>query len=261
MDRGLYIATVGMQTQMKKMDVVSNNIANVNTTGYKKDGVSTRTFDEELILRLHDEKPIPTPLGFEKTPIGNLSFGLSVDTVFTDFTSGSLQQTNAPLDIAISGDGFFSVQYTNAKGEVTEKYSRSGSLGLTPDGIITTNEGHPILGQNGPITLPPNTVPVINENGQIFVGSELIDEIKLTAFENNGYLKKFGENMYDLMDGSTVKPFKGSVEQGFVESSNVNSVSEMVEMIALSRAYEANQKVIQTIDSTLSKTVNEVGRK
>ncbi len=261
MDRGLYVATIGMQTQMKKMDVVSNNIANVNTTGYKRDGVATRTFDEELILRLNDEKPVPTPYGFEKTPIGNLTFGLSVDTVYTDFISGSLQQTSAPLDIAISGDGFFSVQYTNLDGQVSEKYSRSGSLGITPDGVLTTNEGHPIMGQNGPVTIPPNSVPVINENGQVYVNNELIDTIKLTSFEDNGYLKKFGKNMYDLMEGGTEIPFSGIVEQGFVESSNVNSVSEMVEMIALSRAYEANQKVIQTIDTTLSKTVNEVGRK
>lgn len=260
MNKGLYTASVGMVTQMNKMDVVSNNIANANTTGYKKDGVITRSFDEELFLRINEEDE----LGF-KAPnkqMGKLNLGLNVDYIRTDFTTGSFQRTDGNLDFAISGDGFFSVNFINNDGTVTEKYTRDGSFKLGPNGELLTKDAFAVLDENGsPIVMPNSIIPSISEDGTIYADGEYVAKFKLTAFEDNNYLKKYGGNFYDLEEGYTEVPFKGAIEQGFVESSNVNSVNEMVEMINLSRAYEASSKVIQAHDSIMQKTANEVGRK
>ncbi len=260
MNRGLYTASVGMITQMNKMDVVSNNIANVDTTGYKKDAVITRSFDEEMYLRVNEENSLNiVPRG---QSIGTLNLGNNVDVIQTKFINGSLERTESQTDLAINGDGFFSVNYVSPDGSITEKYTRDGSFSLGPNGELLTAGGYAVLDENGaPIVIPNSTVPTVNEDGTIYANGEYLTRLKLTSFEDNSYLKKFGENFYDAVDGATPVAFTGQIEQGFVEMSNVNSVEEMVEMINLSRAYEASSKVITTYDSIMQKEANEVGRK
>ncbi len=260
MNRGLYTASVGMVTQMNKMDVVSNNIANVDTAGYKKDSVITRSFDEEMYLRVNEENSLNiVPRG---QSIGTLNLGNNVDVIRTNFTTGSLERTENPTDLAINGDGFFSVNYVSPDGSVTEKYTRNGSFSLGPNGELLTTGGYAVLDENSaPIVLPSNSIPTVNEDGTIYANGEYVTKLKLTSFEDTSYLKKFGENFYDAVDGATPVEFQGEIVQGFVEMSNVNSVEEMVEMINLSRAYEASAKVVQTYDNIMQKEANEVGRK
>jgi flagellar basal-body rod protein FlgF len=255
MIRGLYTSALGMTSQMKKMDVVSNNIANLNTGGFKRDVVVSRAFTDEITHRIDDISDT------KKNPkIGKMSLGVFVDEVVTDFTTGALINTGANLDVAISGQGFFSIQITDKKGNVTEKYSRDGAFTLASDGTLSTKSGGVVLGNEGPIVLNSADV-TIDENGNVYSNNELVDTLKLVDIEDVGTLRKFGDNLFETTKDSNVKPFTGTTIQNFLENSNINSVREMIEMITLSRVYETNQKMIGIHDTILAKAVNDIGRK
>ncbi len=264
MIRGLYTSALGMTTQMSKMDVVTNNIANVNTVGYKKDTVVTRAFEEELMYRLNDkysEKSTSTIMN--KVPrVGDVSQGVFVDQIFTNFANGSTITTKGDLDFALVGDGFFAVRTANQNGDEIERYTRDGSFALAPDGTLITKDGNPVLGENGNIVLPNGKV-AISPEGDIYVNEQLIDRLRLVSFEDNTTLRKFGNNLYDANEatGAVLAGFNGMVLQGELENSNVNAVKEMVDVITVSRTYEANQRMISIHDMILGKTVNDVGRK
>ena len=256
MIKGLYTSALGMATQMQKMDVVSNNIANADTTGYKRDMVVTRSFSEELMRRLDDPADIPHDVG-----IGRVSQGVFVDDVWTDFTNGSLRNVGGPLNLALEGDGFFTVQATGQDGNIVERYTRQGSFTRAADGSLVTQEGYKVLGENGPVTLPPNGSIAIDDYGRVTVDDEYIDTLKLTSFTDNSSLRKVGGNLLETTGQSQSQAYNGTVRQGFLENSNVNSVREMVDMITVSRTYEANSRLISLFDSTLARTVNDIARK
>lgn len=257
MIRGLYTSAVGMMTQMNKMDVVTNNIANANTTGFKKDVAVTQAFSEELVKRLDDPK---YELIKHDNQVGKMSMGVFVSSVHTDFSGGAAEKTDGTLDFAIDGDGFFSVLVNGENGESTEKYTRDGSFTLGKNGTLLTTGGNVVVGENGIITLPNGEISV-TANGEIYVNNEYIDRLKLVDIENKESLRKYGDNLYDTIDESNVIPFTGRVMQGYLEMSNINSVEEMVKMISLSRAYEANQRVLKASDETLQLAVSELGKK
>lgn len=257
MTRGVYISGLGMTTQMKRMDVVSNNIANVNTTGYKKDGVITRSFDEEFAIRVND--PVKT-IGTNAPRIGTMNMGLTVDKVYTDFSNGSFQRTDGNLDFGIAGEGYFTIQTVDGEGNAQERYTRAGNFTMNAQRILMTQDGNPVMGENGMIVLPKG-VPAVNSKGQIFVDNELVDTLKLTNFDDNTLLRKEGDNLYYTLEGINKVPFDSTIEQGYLEASNVNTVVEMVEMITLSRVYEANQRAVTSHDKIMEKAANEIGRK
>ncbi len=257
MIRGLYTSATGMITQMRKMDVVSNNLANADTTGFKKDSTITQSFSSELAKRLDDPK---YRLIKHNTGIGEMSLGVFVDEVYTDFSTGSFKATEAPLDVAINGEGFFVISVTDNQGETTEKYTRDGGFTLDANNTLVTKDGYKVMGEKGEINIP-NGVITIDEKGNIYSNDELIDKLSIVDFENKESLRKYGDNLYDTIDETVTKDFEGTVIQSRLETSNVNTVSEMVKMITLSRNYEANQKMIQTHDSTLGRTVGELGKK
>ncbi len=258
MNRGLYTAAVGMTTQMNKMDVVSNNIANVNTTGYKKDEVVTRSFDEEMMLRLYNDQD----LYYENKNIGTMNMGVTVDNIYTDFSNGSFQTTGADLDFALNGDGFFVVETYDSNGNAFQNYTRDGRFKISEDSKLVTSEGYYVLDTNGQsIDVGEATTIGVNDRGQIFSNDEFLGQIAITSFEDNAFLKKEGENLYSEREGATKIASNAMVMQGYTEASNVNTVKEMVEMITLSRAYEANQKVISNYDTIMGKTASEVGRR
>jgi flagellar basal-body rod protein FlgG len=256
--RGLYTSATGMLSQQKRMDTITNNIANVDTTGFKKDAVATRAFDEVLTRRLNDKTQIEGERLAMK--IGGMSLGTYVDQVYTDFSVGTLDQTDNDLDLALDKQGFFAISYVDKDGKTTEKYTRDGSFTTGPDGVLMTEDGYKVLGENGAIELPAGFV-TINELGEVYVNSQYIDKLKVVNFENMDSLRKFGDNLTDATADTKKTPYTGKVMQGFLEGSNVNSVQEMVNMIASLRAYEVNQKMIQIHDSTLGKAVNEIGTK
>lgn len=255
--RGLYTSATGMLVQQKRMDVISNNIANANTTGYKRDGVLSTSFEEELTRRLSDESQIEGNKIAHK--IGGMALGAYVTEVYTDFSATNLKQTDNPLDVALDGDGFFTIKVINKNGETSEKYTRDGSFTLGRDGSLMTQEGNFVQGENGNIVLPTGDT-VIDEAGNIYVNGEFIDKLKVVLFEDNKTLRKGEDNLIEITEDSKIADFKGTIQQGFLEGSNVDSIQEMVEMIKVMRNYESNQKLIQIHDQTLSKAVNDIGR-
>lgn len=251
MIRGLYTSALGMTTQFKKMDVVSNNLANADTTGFKKDMVVSHSFPEELTKRINDRKnEFPN-----NANIGRMSPGVYIDEVHTNYIQGALNQTDDPLNMAIQGKGFFAIQTEDG----TEKYTRDGSFVLDPDGRLMTKEGNFVLGQNGIISLEQGDIRIDN-TGNIYANDELIDQLRLLEFDNPETLRKVGDNLLERTDESAEVNFEGRIIQGFLEVSNVNVVREMVDMITATRTYEANQKAVHTHDETLGKAVNEIGR-
>ncbi|MDR1689784.1 MAG: flagellar hook-basal body protein [Clostridiales bacterium] len=256
MVRGLYTSGVGMMAVMRKFDVISDNIANADTTGFKKDTVITRSFSEELMKRLDDPASNQTA---HSVRVGRVSLGVFVDTLNTNFGSGAIRITDNEFDLAINGDGFFTIGTTDENGEYAEKYSRDGSLTVR-NGLLVTKDGNTVLGLNGVITLPEGEFTV-SEAGEVRVNGEYIDTLRMTSFTDNQTLRKYKDNLYSTTPESELTNFQGRVQQGALEASNVNSISEMVDMITVNRLYEANQRVITTIDTTLGRAVNDISRK
>ncbi|MBM7582446.1 flagellar basal-body rod protein FlgG [Caldicoprobacter guelmensis] len=250
MVRGLYAAATGMINQATRLDKVANNIANVNTRGFKRDQVVSRAFDEELLLRV-DKGQVP----FDRH-IGTINHGVYVDRVITSFEQGVLQETGEPTHVAIRGDGFFVILT-----EEGERYTRDGGFMLDNQGRLVTVDGWPVAGERGPIFIESRDF-VIDSQGNVIVDGVYLDRLRLVNFQNLQALRKVGHNLYINPDpeNNPEVAFAGEVAQGFVEGSNVDVVRETVDMIIAVRNYESNQKVIKMIDGVLSKTVNELGR-
>ena len=186
--------------------------------------------------------------------------GAKIGETYTDYSQGSFRITDNPYDIALDGDGFFSISFTNKQGVTSTKYTRDGSFTLTREGYLVTKDGDFVLGTNGPIQLNTLEETKIDELGNIYQNGALVDTLNIVDFTDYNYLSKYGENLYDLVEGGTMQAADCRVEQGVLEMSNMNIVSEMVDMIAITRNFESNQKIIQTIDTMLDKTVNQVGK-
>lgn len=257
MIRGLYTSALGMTTQMKRMDVISNNIANSDTTGFKRDVSITSSFPEELTKRINDRKN-PAILTQVRS-VGNMNMGVFIDEIRTDFSQGNMKRTENTFDLGISGNGYFAVSVTD-NGNTTEKYTRDGAFTVSDQRVLMTKDGNTVVGQNGEITVGDGNI-TIDDFGNIFVNDEFVDQIKMVDFEDSSTLRKVGNSLYDTSQNSVQTAFTGTVMQGYLEASNINAVREMVDLIAVSRAYESNQKMIQIQDSTLSRAVSEIGRK
>ena len=258
MIRGLYTSAIGMAGQMKRMDTVANNLANADSPGFKRDVVVTQSFTDVMMQRVREYEL----RGFNTTNItGPASLGIIVSSVHRDFSMGSLQPTGSPLDLAISGPGFFEIAFTDPSGATTSMFSRSGSFTLSEGGMLTTMGGHPVLNLDGEPIIIPNGEITIHENGSISVDGTIVDTIRMVDFEDPATLRAFGDNLYNSTGESVEAPFMGRLVQGYIETSNVNIVREMVEMIALSRAYEANARMVSIADQTLAQAVNEIARR
>ncbi len=245
MIRGLYTSASGMVSSMNKNDTIANNLANLNTTGYKRQETIESEFGQELIKRIDHQK----------TDIGSMGSGAFVSGIADDFTSGAYQETGNSLDLAISGEGFFAVQ--TAQGV---KYTRNGEFTINNQNQIVNQNGDPLLGQNGAIQLPEQGDIVIEDNNVLVNGFE-IDTIELVGFENHEGLIREGDTMFTAgPDVGAEFVAEGLIEQGFLEGSNVNPIEEMTRMIETNRSYEADQKAIQAHDDTLDAAINRVGR-
>jgi flagellar basal-body rod protein FlgF len=279
--RGLYTGASGMVVQMDRMDAIANNLANVDLTGYKKDIAVTKAFPEMLMRRMNDDGVYVFPIGsVDTTPIvGRLGTGVELNEVYTVFEQGAMKQTENDFDLALEGQGFLTVQTPRG-----ERLTRNGAFLVNADGYLVTEAGDFVLGENGAIKLKKNNF-VIDKDGTIwqnatFAGDdqrlvsqaeneweniEKVDRLKIVDVDprTKRYLRKEGGSYWKtteesgeavILDGSE----RPGVRQGFLEGANVNAVTEMVEMIEVNRAYDANQKLIQTEDSLLGKLLNEV---
>ncbi len=256
MVRGLYTAYTGMKNEQNRLDIISNNLANSATAGYKKESVSNQAFKDVLAIKVRDGSD-----AYIDRNIGTMNLGVKIGEVYTDYGQGSVRQTGGTYDMALSGNGFFKLRYVDKQGNESFKYTRDGSFTITNGGYLTDANGNRVQGRGGDIVIPTDATTIaISKSGVITADGTTIDTLDLTDFEDYDYLKKFGDNMYETVEGATEKDSTATVEQGYVEQSNVNVVSEMVNMIAITRAYESNSKVLKTMDSMLDKAVNSVGR-
>lgn len=347
MIRGLYISASSAIAETKRIDTIANNIANANTTGYKKDVMVTQNFPEVLISiinggfeknlrsrgntesgigsgesgRIHTASTpsgffnVETPMGISRsrrigfmvneegflvTPqgnyilgqngrintggsdvtvdaagqvfaggtavdrlkvsnplnvLGNLSYGIHSSEVVINFEQGQLYPTENSFDLALRGKGFFCVETPDG-----ERYTRSGDFAKDESGYLVTKEGHKVLGEGGYINIDGNMT--VNEKGEVYSDARLLDKLKIVEFDDYSILRKEGDGLVRIEEGIEAEPeiTSGIVQQGFLESSNVNSVKEMVDMITMMRTYEANQRIIRTHDELIGKAVNEIAR-
>ena len=256
MVKGLYTAYTGMINEQRRMDVLTNNLANADTAGFKKVGATSQSFDSVLAYKIKDNTDAARGRN-----IGKMSLGVKTGETYTDFSEGSLRQTDNTFDLALSDSGFFTVEFTNKNGETSRKYTRDGSFTATQDGYLVTKDGDYLLDAGGRhIRIDPLSEVVIDRSGTIYQNDSAVAALGLADFEDYNYLEHYGENYYQPVDGATIKPAQGQVIQGYLEMANMQVVSEMVQMISVSRAYESNQKIIQTIDGSLEIAANQLGR-
>lgn len=247
MIRGLYIAGSGMLAESLRNDVIANNMANVNTTGYKKDVAVSKDFASLLIRRIND--------GPQQPNVGTLGIGSVINEIAPIHTQGNMRPTGNDLDLAVMGKGFFTIQTPNGV-----RYTRNGNFDLNRQGQLVTTEGYRVLGQRGPIQIGTGKA-TINSQGQVFVNGQLRDRLQLVEFQNERLeLTKEGDTLYSPNGQAAPRLATGQVKQGILESSNVNIVREMVDLISGYRAYEISGKAVQTQDQLLEKAVTEVGR-
>lgn len=255
MVKGLYTAYTGMINEQHRMDVLTNNLANASTVGFKKEGATSQAFDEVLAVKIKDT----TDAGMVK-PLGGVSLGVKIGENYTDYSQGSLRETGNTYDIALSGNGFFQIEFTNKAGQTSTKYTRDGSFTLNKDGYLVTKDGDYVLGRGGRIKLDPLQTASIDKMGNIYQNDTLVATLDITDFEDYNYLEHYGENYYQTVDGYKEKTGDYQILSGYLEMSNMQVVSEMVEMISVSRAYETNQKIVQTYDSSLEIAANQLGK-
>lgn len=277
-----------MTSQQVRMDVIANNLANADKTAFKRDTTLFKTFPEMLIHRYNEDGVGKTPMGsFDTSPVvGKLGLGMEVNEIFTRFEQGAVKKTDNSYDIMLQDKpgaerpAFFMVMTNRG-----ERMSRSGAFVLDKRGFLVTPQGFPLLGENGPIRVIDSNF-IIKENGEVFINAKigneprtttskehnrfddpvLLDKIKIRTVLNPRHLDKEGDSFYvDTPESGEPRPFvkeedAPEVLQGYLEASNVQVVTEMVEMIEVNRAYEANQKTIQTHDQMLGRLINEVLR-
>ena len=255
--KGLYTAYTGMINEQHRMDTMTNNLANASTVGFKKEGATSQSFDDILTVKIKDQS-----VGLQNVQrIGTNNPGVKIGENYTDYTQGSFRVTDNTYDLALGGEGFFAIEYTNKAGETSTMYTRAGQFTLNRDGYLVNENGDYVLGtQNQRIRLNTLQDSEISSNGTITQNGVEVARIQVTDFEDYNYLEKFGETYYRPVEGARTIQTSATVNSGYLEMSNVQVVSEMVNLIAITRAYESNQKIIQTYDDTLDVAVNQLGR-
>lgn len=245
MSQALFSAASGATYHEKRLDILANNLSNINTAGYKQDKLIFRipeeagegTEDPKGGISLYSCPPLPT--------------GTSID-----FSQGDLKHTENLLDLALDGSGFFCIETPDGT-----QYTRKGSFTLNPDGVLVTKEGHPVLGDAGTIKISGQDVR-IDENGNVYADGEHVGAIRIVNILNLHNLRKVGDTMFAPTEvaAKEVRNQDAIVKQGFLETSNVNGVRAMTEMIDVMRGYESYQKVIQFLDDVTRRSIADVGK-
>lgn len=258
--RALSTAATGMEAQQLNVEVISNNLANMNTTGFKRQ----RAEFQDLLYQNVQSMGVDSSDAGTIVPTG-VQVGLGVETasIYRITEQGSLNNTGNDFDLAISGRGYFRVQMPDG----TDAYTRAGNFAVSPDGQIVTSEGYTV---SPGIAIPQGTRDIsINEQGQVQVlidgqtAPQTVGQLELSTFFNEAGLEAMGNNLFlesaasgTATAGTPGSPGFGSVRQGFVEGSNVNSVSEITALISAQRAYEMNARVITAADEMLATSSN-----
>ncbi len=236
MNSGMYAAISGNLTAMRRLEVISNNLANAATPGFKSDQLQ---FESVLAdLKAGSQEPV-----------------YSRETFYTDYSPGTMQKTDNALDLALQGDGFFVVNTPQG-----QAYTRQGSFQRGTGGRLVNADGYEVLGNNGPITIPGGRVE-IGPNGVVTVNGVAAGTLSVVDFPKPYQLAKLGSGMFIPANAQTAAgPSTAEVKQGFLESSNVSVVTEMARMIETSRYFETCTKAIRSYDEVTAKAANELGK-
>lgn len=255
--RGLYTAWTGLVNEQNRMDIMTNNLANASTVGYKKEGATSQSFDDVLTVKIKDASV--GLANVQRSGIRNP--GVKIGENYVDYSQGSFRETGNTYDMALEGEGFFAIEFTNKAGETSTMYTRAGQFTLNKDGYLVTQEGDYVLDANNKrIKLDTLKETDITVDGRISQDGKAIAQIQVADFEDYDYLEKYGETYYRPIEGAKLTDGTATVRAGYLEMANVQVVSEMVNLISITRAYESNQKIIQTYDGSLDIAVNQLGR-
>jgi len=241
MDNSFVVGLSAQQVLRQRMDVTANNLANLNTAGFKAESLITRELSEKPAAA----SDLPNDIAF-------------VDSwmLQRDFSTGGLEQTGNPLDVAIEGEGFFAVQT-----QAGVAYTRDGRFSLDASGQLVTRSGAPVLGGGGPILLDPTAGEVaVARNGSISQNGLAVAILDVVAFDTPAGLEKMGDNLWKATDEAPRAPVSLRVAGGFIEGSNVNAVSEITQMIEISRAYQSVAKMISDSDQLRSTSIEKLAR-
>ncbi len=255
MQESSYSATFGALTQQHRLDVIANNLANVNTTGFKGDKLAFRdTFRRYAHDMLDPNQALDRRVPW---PRGHVLAQSRIAERVIDLSQGAMKTTGNPLDFAISGDGFFRVQTPDG-----EFLTRQGVYHRSSEGYVVDGHGNQLLGNGGPLQIPEGGTVVVSDDGTLTVNGEQLDTISLVTVEDPKVLEKAGNSLLRIRpdaQAQTIPAQGATIEQGFLEGANVEVVSEMVNMIEAIRAFEAYQKMITGTFDQDKKAISEVG--
>lgn len=236
---GMYSTAKAMQFAEQRHEVSANNLAHINNPGHRREVLAHREFDSYL------KRQSPQAPNLNSSPYHALS---------TDFTSGAFKQTGRTLDVAIEGEGFLAVQ-----GPEGTLYTKNGVMHVSEEGQIVTAENLPILGLNGPLQLPPDTSSesiLITTDGRVFADSTEVGQLQVAVPASVNDLRRVGETLYAADADAEIETVEGNVRQGFLETSNVTPVNELVNLMVASRHYEAAQRTLTAISDTLQQRID-----
>lgn len=263
--RGFYTAASGMLTMQRQQEALSNNIANANTPGYKADQASIRAFPEMLLYQMGSESvPTKQPKNFPvQNPIGSINTGVYVQEYVPNFIQGSLKETGVTTDLALidgvfpdeTGSIFFTVQ--NENGE--PRYTRNGNFTVDGQGYLVTTQGYYVLDQAGNPIQTDGMEFTVNPDGQLQVGGQTIP-LGIAYTANANELAKEGDGLLAGEAGPVPAGVTFTVQQGFLEQSNVDAAQTMTQMMESYRLFEMNQRVLKAYDESLGKAVSDIGR-
>ncbi len=252
MIRGIYSAASALVAGLFRQELISHNLANIDTAGFKELTTGLNEFERLPLARL----PGGTGDGVPGTVVGKSSLGVVTEGAITDYAAGAIRQTHQPFDLAIAGDGFFRIQTPDG-----ERYTRDGRFTRDENGNLVTVDRNLLLGADGQPLVVPQGEAVIQSNGQISVNNQVAGQIGLVNFADPATeLERDGQNLFTTTATGNPAAATATVRQGFLETSNVDAVRSMSNMMAVSRAYEAAQRAIQLQDEMTGKAVNEIGR-
>ena len=266
MVRGLYISASGALVAQANVDLIANNLANVNTGGFKRSLMQIASDQPMDLYRIQTDPGqvsgaalpgVPT-----MAPIGKLGMGAQISDTRTSFAQGALEQNGNPLNFALQGNGFFTIQTPQGL-----RYTRNGDFVRNAQGLLTTQDGNLVLGQKGAITIPPDGTILVDGQGNISVqlaaqGSvpTQLDQVRITQFANPFQLRPQGDNLFVDQGAQPIADQQTSVYQGMLEKSNADVIRSMVDLISNQRWFDANEKSIAAQDDATSLAIQQVAR-
>ncbi|WP_342513221.1 flagellar hook-basal body protein [Sporosarcina sp. FSL K6-1522] len=277
MFRGFYTVGSGMIAQQRKTEMLANNMANANTPGFKAEQATIRSFPEMYMSSIEKTR-IPTQNGFNLkglSPVGPISTGVYMQETLPLFTQGQLRESGQTTDVAlidgrlpideasgVQGSIFFRLEHDNGG----EHYTRNGNFALDPNGFLTNPQGYYVLDTNGQRIALQNDDFQITEEGVIMEGGTAVATLGISFAQRPDTLIKQGNGTFVTENGANLPNANGvagvtySMQQGYLEGSNVDSAQAMTDMMTAYRAFEANQKILQAYDRSMEKAVTEIGR-